>query len=102
MVLNVAFSPDGRTIISTGFYGIRKFWDVKSGQEIISSEFHQQKNQASILIDDYGWILRKGLKILWLPYRFSRLAIEHKKLVAFGYRTRGLAIIDFSEFDENF
>ncbi|KAJ1543698.1 hypothetical protein HK096_008212, partial [Nowakowskiella sp. JEL0078] len=98
-VLNVAFSLDGGTVTSTDQYGIRKLWNVKSGLEITTStEFHQQQNQNNnMLIDKDGWILRNGIRILWLPMSLrGHVVSEHKWIIAIGNSQGRVVIIDFS------
>ncbi|KAJ1525600.1 hypothetical protein HK096_000325, partial [Nowakowskiella sp. JEL0078] len=86
-VWSVAFL-DSETVTSTDSWGIRKFWNIKSGLEIaISSEFHQQENEQknSILVDKDGWILRNDVKILWLPMGLRGNVVSiHKYLIVIG------------------
>ncbi|KAJ1540241.1 hypothetical protein HK096_011205, partial [Nowakowskiella sp. JEL0078] len=101
----MAFSPDGEKVTSTDRAGTRKLWNVKSVQEnTISSEFNQQKKQqkTSMFIDKDGWILRKGVRILWLPKILrGNVVSEHKCIIAIGNSQGRVVIIDFSQYEEN-
>src|SRR5262249_24826515 len=42
-VLSVAFSPDGKTLSSSGFDKTIKLWDVATGRQLRSFEGHSQR-----------------------------------------------------------
>ncbi|KAJ1540118.1 hypothetical protein HK096_011579, partial [Nowakowskiella sp. JEL0078] len=86
IVTNLTFSLDGRTVISTYSNSVKKAWNIKSGEEInTSSELNQQMGQDSMLIEENGWILSNGLKILWLPMNLRGNTVSvHKWFIAIG------------------
>ncbi|KAJ1563354.1 hypothetical protein HK096_001304, partial [Nowakowskiella sp. JEL0078] len=59
-------------------------WNVQSGEEITNfSEFCHQKNQN--IIDKDGWIVRNGVKILWLPMSLrGDVVTEYEHYIAIG------------------
>ena len=103
-VNSVAFAPDGNVLFSNDYGGVRKIWDVKTGQEIqaspVESGSRSQHGRINVAIAGDGWVSRDGeRKMFWLPVslRGNRVAIsDDSKFMAIGNSHGRVVILDIS------
>ena len=101
-VYSVAFAPDSNVLFSTGWNGVRKIWDVKTGQEIqaspVESGSRLQHGRINVAIAGDGWVSRDGeRKMFWLPVslRGNRVAVsDDSKFMVIGSYHGKVVILD--------
>jgi WD40 repeat protein len=93
VVSSVAFSPDGRQVVSWSPDQTVRLWDAATGaalqtleghtNEILSAAVSPDRKLSPILQVSDSWVLEGDTKILWLPpdYRHSISANWNRNLV---------------------
>jgi WD40 repeat protein len=77
-VYSIAFSPDGKQVVSSSYYETVCLWDATTGAPLQTLKGHtgdlnsvafshdSQLVNAPLLVSN-EWIVEKDMKILWLP-----------------------------------
>jgi WD40 repeat protein len=105
----VAFSPDGRQVVSGSYDRTVRLWDAATGASLQTLEGHSDwassvafslDGQAvNTLLVSKGWITESGTNILRLPIDYrspSCIAVWDSTLVL-GYSSGRISILGFKE-----
>jgi len=107
-VNSVAFSSDGKQVVSGSDDKTVRLWDAVTGAPLQTLEGHAGEVNSVALSSDgkavntflvsNNWVVEGDIKILWLPseYRPTRLAIWNRTL-ALGHVSGRVSIIEFSK-----
>ena len=107
-VNSVAFSPDGKQVVSGSGDKTVRLWDAATGAALQTLKGHSSsvhsvafspdgKAVNTPLLVSNDWIVEKDVKILWLPpdYRSpSCIAVWNRNLVL-GYQSGRLSLLGF-------
>jgi WD40 repeat protein len=108
-VKSVAFSPDGKLVVSGSRDRTGRVWDAATGALLQTLEGHSSRvnsvafspnGQAeNTLLVSKGWIADGGANILWLPvdYRSPTCIAVWNRTLALGYSSGRVFILGFKE-----
>jgi len=108
-VNSVAFSPDGKQVVSGLDEGTVQLWDTITGAPLQVLKGHSDRvnsvaflpdgRQVNTLLVSNDWVLEGDTKIIWLHFEYrqpSCIAIWNQSLVL-GYSSGRVSIIGFKE-----
>jgi WD40 repeat protein len=104
----VAFSPDGKQVVSESIQGIVRLWDAVTGVALQPPKGHSRsvslvafltnakKEDNSLVLNN--WVVEGEGKILWLPpeYRLTPFAVWNRIIVLRNLLGR-MSILGFKE-----
>jgi WD40 repeat protein len=107
-VTSVAFSPDGKQVVSVSGDKTVRLWDAVTGaalqmlegysDDVSSVAFSQDgKVEQSLFVTD-NWVLDGKGKFLWLPpdYRAASIAVWNRTMVL-GHSPGRISCLEFQE-----
>ncbi|KAL2048193.1 hypothetical protein N7G274_000104 [Stereocaulon virgatum] len=107
-VSSVAFSPDGKQVVSGSDDGTVRLWDSVTGAALQTLEGHSD-NVSSVAFSPGGrvepalsrvrnWVVEGEISLLWLPpgYRETRMTVWNK-VIALGHEPGRVSILGFKE-----
>ena len=108
-VTSVAFSPDGKQIMSESRDRTVRRWDAATGQQLLpaleghtrqvtSVAFSPEDKQIPALYVSENWLAEGTTNLLWLPtsYRPTCEAI-YGRIIALGHSSGGLSVLQLQE-----
>ena len=104
-VNSVAFSPDGKQVVSGSGDKTVRLWDVATGQQVLPTlegkpVVFKPDNQILpyTLIVSNEWVMEGGVNILWLPpeYRTYQVAIW-SGIVALALSSGKILFLEFTQ-----
>jgi WD40 repeat protein len=107
-VNSVAFSPDGKQVVSGSDDSTVRLWDAVTGAALQTLKGHSDwvksvafspvgKEEDTLYISN-GWVVEGSRKLLWLPpeYRGTSMSVW-KRIIVLGHSSGRITILGFKE-----
>ena len=102
---SVAFSPDGKLVVSGSYEKTVRLWDAVTGaplqtlkghsDSVTSVAFSPEKVIHALFVSN-DWVAERAGNILWLPpdYRATSAAVWNR-IIVLGHSSGGISILEF-------
>ncbi|KAL2040552.1 hypothetical protein N7G274_006531 [Stereocaulon virgatum] len=90
-VSSVAFSPDGKQVVSGSYDRTVRLWDSVTGAAL-------QTLEGPALSTVRNWVVEGDVSLLWLPPEYRETCISvWNKVIALGHESGRISILGFKE-----